>query len=139
MTSSGGTERKFWHTLHVRYLSKEWIAEADMQIRGLQPLTSELVVRYEVLDGPDGDRTYHVVFGPDQMAVMQHHESPNLIFSLPWECAAAIAAGTVSAQRSFLDGTMSLAGDAALLIGHQETFNNVADLLSDLRDQTEYI
>ncbi len=123
---------------NVRYLSSEWISEADKRVKGLTPLSTGLVVKYQVVDGPDGDRSYNVVFGPDEMAVLAEHPDPNVVLSLPWDCATSIATGTISAQRAFLDGTINLSGDAVTLIGHQEVFSDVMDVLSDLRDRTEY-
>lgn len=124
---------------NVRYLSDEWITKADAQIKGQPPLSSNLVIRYEVSGGPEGDRIYHLVLGPEKMAVSLEHPAPSVTFTLPWECATAIATGSMSAQRAFLDGTMSLSGDAATLIGHQATFGAVMDSLAELRDQTEYV
>ena len=53
-------------TSKIRYLSDEWLVAADRQLEALSPVSGPVEVGMTVLDGPDGDRLYRLILGPDR-------------------------------------------------------------------------
>ncbi|MEM9565349.1 MAG: SCP2 sterol-binding domain-containing protein [Actinomycetota bacterium] len=122
----------------MRYLSQDWLDRADAALTGLTPVPSDLAVGVTVTDGPDGDRRYRLVLGPDRVAVSGDPEPAGVRMTLAWDDAVAIAQGRSSAQRAFLDGRLRLGGDTSLLLGHQEALAAIDDRLGALRGETEF-
>jgi hypothetical protein len=120
----------------MRYLSDEWLHEADQLLRSMAAVPDALVVGYLVTDGPDGDRSYSLTLGPDAVGVQPGTDTADVTLRLDWSLAAEIACGTASAQRSFLDGKLVLGGDSARLLGHPKALTAVDDHLAPLRHRT---
>ena len=122
----------------VRYLSPEWMHRADRDLAGLTPVTTPVAVGIMVRSGPDGDRGYRLILGPDRVGVAEGIEGSGVQMTLDWDVAVTIAEGRRSAQRAFLDGQMQLGGDTSLLLGHQKELSDIDDRLDDLRAITRY-
>ncbi len=137
----------------VRYLSDEWLDEADRQLGDLEPISGRVTVDVVVRSGPEGDRAYRLILGPDRVGI-DRGSAPDpgngarssggttvasgVRMTLPWTVAVAIARGRASAQRAFLDGHIQFGGDASLLIGHQRELADIDDRLAELRSVTRY-
>lgn len=121
----------------VRYLSDRWLAEADRLLSGQTPLEANVAVGMIVTGGPDGDRRYRLILGPDRVGVDTATEV-GVSMTMDWPMAAAVAQGHSSAQRAFLDGELQLGGDAGVLLGHQQALTEVEDRLAPLRAVTDY-
>ncbi len=122
----------------VRYLSDEWLRRADEDLAGLTPISSAVEVGILVRSGPEGDRGYRLILGPDRVGVEPGADGSGVQMSLDWDVAVAIANGATSAQRAFLDGQMQLGGDTSLLLGHQSELGDIDDRFGDLRANTRY-
>ncbi len=122
----------------VRYLSDEWLRRADDDLTSLTPIPASVAVGILVRSGPEGDRGYRLILGPERVGVEAGTDGSGVQMSLDWDVAVAIANGESSAQRAFLDGQMQLGGDASLLLGHQSELADIDDKLDDLRAVTSY-
>ncbi|MEM7274334.1 MAG: SCP2 sterol-binding domain-containing protein [Actinomycetota bacterium] len=121
----------------VRYLSDDWLRRADELLADQPPLEAAVAVGMIVQGGPDGDRRYRMVLGPDRVGVDRSDEV-GVSLTMDWDVAVAIAQGRSSAQRAFLDGRLQLGGDAGVLLGHQKALAAVEDRLGPLRAVTDY-
>lgn len=82
---------------------------------------------------------WHVTIADGRAALVPGAaDHPDLRFTTDYATAAAIAAGTLSAQRAFVEGRLRVGGDLALLIAHQRAIAAVDDVLAPVRDQTTY-
>jgi hypothetical protein len=122
----------------LRYLGDRWLARADEALSGLTPVPADVAVGVTVTGGPEGERRYRLILGPDRVGIDDRVESVGVRMTLDWEEAVAIAQGRTSAQRAFLDGRLRLGGDAGLLLGHQDALAGIDDRLADLRAVTRY-
>ncbi len=122
----------------TRYLSDEWISLADEALGALTPLETKLEVGVRVTDGPDGERRYRLVLGPDRVGMIEGPDESDVRLTMTWPIAVAIATGNTSAQREFLDGRLQLGGDPGLLLGHQKALADIDDRLADLRQRTNF-
>jgi hypothetical protein len=122
----------------VRYLSDEWLRLADRQLNGFTPVSEPVSVGVRVRSGPEGDRHYRLILGPDRVGVDVGDDGCGVTMTLDWDTAVAIAQGVSSAQRAFLDGNVQLGGDASLLLGHQQELAEIDDRLGELRAATVF-
>lgn len=122
----------------LRYLSDEWLRKADERLSGLSPVAEPVSVGMTVTGGPDGDRRYRLILGPDRVGIGDGVGDSGVRMTLSWESAVAIATGRASAQRSFLDGDLQLGGDTGLLLGHQRALADIEDRLDELRAETDF-
>lgn len=122
----------------VLYLSDEWLRIADEQLAELSPVSGTVAVGMRVRSGPEGDRIYRLVLGPDRVGVAEGDDGCGVHMTLGWDVAVAIAKGRRSAQRAFLDGEVQLGGDTSVLLGHQQELADIDDRLADLRAVTQY-
>lgn len=125
-------------TAAVPYLSEAWLQRADAALTDLPPIADDLAVGIVVTGGPDGDRHYRLILGPERVGVSPEPEPAGVRMSLAWADAVAIARGRSSAQRAFLDGRLRLGGDVSLLLGHQTAMAAIDDRLADLRAKTDF-
>jgi hypothetical protein len=121
-----------------RYLDDRWLTEADAALAGLTPVGIELTIGVTVTGGPDGDRRYRMVLGPDRVGIDPGAGSAGVRMTLAWPDAVAVAQGNISAQRAFLDGRLRLGGDTGLLLGHQDALADLDDRLAPLRAVTRF-
>ena len=122
----------------IRYLSDEWLDCADQRLGALSPISAAVSVGISVLGGPEGERNYRLILGPDRVGVASEIEDSGVLMTLQWPAAVAIAKGEASAQRAFLDGNLQLGGDTSLLLGHQQQLAEITDLLDELRAATDF-
>ena len=122
----------------VGFLSDEWLTEADRALASMPPLSADLVVAYVVTGGPQGERSYHVRFGPDRVAVGSGRDDARVTLVQSWDTAGAVARGERSAQRAFLDGDIRIDGNVQALLGHQGRLATVEDHLGELRSRTSF-
>jgi hypothetical protein len=122
----------------VAYLSPEWIKQADGLLAGLSPVAEDVVVAMVVRAGPDGDRSYRLILGPDRVGMESDRDDGGVRMTMVWDVAVSIATGQASAQRAFLDGHLQLGGDTSLLLGHQQELAAIEDRLQPLRAITSY-
>ncbi len=122
----------------VRYLSDEWLRLADGQLRDLQPVDAEVSLGVTVVGGPDGDRRYRLILGPDRVGMASGLGDSGVRMTLRWSVAVDVANGRAGAQRAFLDGDLQLGGDTSLLLGHQSTLADIEDRLDELRARTHF-
>lgn len=122
----------------TRYLSDEWLTKADEQLAALSPISTAVSVAMTVTDGPDGERNYRLVLGPERVGVAPGVGDSGVSMTVTWPVAVAIATGEASAQRAFLDGNLQLGGDTSLLLGHQQQLADIADKLDGLRSTTDF-
>lgn len=119
----------------MRYLSDEWIKEANAAVSGLEPSAEPFAVSYTVTDGPDGERSYTLDLG--RPSIVTGGGAP-VGLRMTWDMAKAIARGETSAQRAFLDGNMRIEGDAQALVGNTSGMAAVDAALTPLRATTNY-
>lgn len=122
----------------IRYLSKPWLEQADELLRALTPIAERVEVAMVVRGGPDGDRSYRMVLGPDRVGIDADTDEGGVRMTMNWDIAVSIATGVASAQRAFLDGHLQLGGDTSLLLGHQQELAAIEDRLQPLRASTVY-
>jgi len=138
----------------IPYLSETWLTEADQLLDGLPPIGEAVTIAVVVTDGPNGDRRYRTVLGPDRVSMTSWTDGAvgdgteggvggdgadgGVRMTMHWDVAVAVATGRASAQRAFLDGDLQLGGDASLLLGHQQELAAIEDRLAPLRAITRY-
>jgi hypothetical protein len=131
----------------VRYLSPEWIAAAGRAVAGDDRLRATLagialVVEQRVTGGPDGDVVWHLAIGPGGVALQPGPADPDrpadLRLTTDYPTAAAVASGTIGAQRAFVEGRLRIGGDLSLLKAHQRALAAVDDALGPVRAATTY-
>lgn len=98
-----------------------------------------LTIEQTVDDTPDGPVTWHIAIDGGRMAL---HPGPadhaDLRITTRWDTAAAVAAGTLAAQRAFVEGRLRLGGDLSLLLTHQRALAAIDDVLAPVRAATTY-
>lgn len=120
------------------YLSDEWIEAMAAALTEAAPVTIPLTIGYSITGGPEGDRRYSLVCGKSQPTCLPGLARPSVTFKTDWATAVAVARGSVSPQKAFLDGALVLTGDANILIGQQEAVARFDPLLETVRSQTVY-
>lgn len=121
----------------VPYLSDEWLALASDALADLEAPGPTLHVGYRVAGGPAGTSEHHVTLG-GPVAMARGLASATVVFELDYDLAVAIARGTRSAQRAFLDGDLQVQGDVTALLGRQVQLATVDERVATLRDRTRY-
>jgi hypothetical protein len=127
MTDDGG----------VLFLGDEWLAQADVGLGRLTPVSGAVAIGFVVTGGPIGERRYRLVLGPDRVGA-DREPAVSVTLTMGWDLAVALNQGRASAQQAVLDGRIGLAGDPVVLLGHQEQLAGVDDVLADLRARTVY-
>jgi hypothetical protein len=98
-----------------------------------------LTVEQVVDGGPDGDVRWLLDIRDGRVDLVPGPAADaDLSFATSYATAAQIAAGTLSAQRAFIEGHLKVGGDLSLLITHQRAVAAVDDALASVRAQTTY-
>jgi SCP-2 sterol transfer family len=127
----------------VQYLSPEWMEAARLAIArdaGLARATAgvRLTVEHVVVDGPGGIGRWHVTIDDGDVALTEGPaEDPDLRFTTDYVTASSIAAGTLGAQRAFVEGRLRVGGDLRALIRHQKALATIDDALAGVRVRTD--
>ena len=96
-----------------------------------------LTVEHVVVDGPGGITHWHVRIDDGDVALLAGPaEDPDLRFTTDYATASRIAAGTLGAQRAFVEGRLRVGGDLAALIRHQKALATIDDALAGVRVRT---
>jgi SCP-2 sterol transfer family len=127
----------------VQYLSPEWMEAARLAIAGDPSLARatagiRLTVEHVVVDAPGGTVRWHVTIDDGDVALtVGRAAAPDLRFTTDYATASRIAAGTVGAQRAFVEGRLRVGGDLAALIRHQKALATIDDALAGVRVRTD--
>ncbi len=128
----------------VRYLSLAWIRELTREVaesETLDELAAEhsIGVTQVVLDGPEGDVTYHLQVGDGEAAFGAGVADPEDVkMEQDWATAVAVATGELNAQEAFMTGRIRLYGDQQKLIASQPVFGALDSIFATVRDRTLY-
>lgn len=89
--------------------SEEWVAELDAALRALPPGgNTDVVIQQELFD--TGSAWFVVIAGGNAHAETGRHPDPDVTLTQEATTAAAINAGTLSAQTAFIDGRLRVRG-----------------------------
>ena len=119
----------------LRFLSDAWLQALDhcaSEVQLAEPL--DLCVEHVV-----GDTVYHVAFSGRQVRFVPGAASDpavRLLTSRPH--AVAIARGETSAQRLFMNGELSLEGDAHALVLALPALRQLDDVFAEVRAGTDW-
>lgn len=98
-------------------MSDAWVAQLDARYAESPGSSPEPVTVQYVVATDDGERSYHLVMGPDRdRAILGHAESPDVTFSMNEETARAISGGELSTEEAFITGRLDIDGDPGPLI-----------------------
>ena len=126
----------------LTFLSDDWVHalhDAVAHDPALAELTARLAltIEQEVTGSPLGDVRYHVTFDHGSVSVAPGPAAdPTVRFHQDYETAAAIAAGTGSAQRAFMTGRLRVGGDLRVLLEHGDVLAQLADVFAGVRART---
>lgn len=111
----------------AHYLTDQWFDTAAARVAAT-PFNSDsadsIAFSYEISDMPDGHAKagsvvrYRIDADPvaHRASLSCSHEPGDVRFAMTYEVAFAVANGTTSGSRAFLDGSIRLGGDVAALI-----------------------
>lgn len=119
----------------LKYLSDEWIQEADAALRasGLRaPDGERFAVEQRV-----GEVVFHLVFDSGVARVCTGAATdPAVVFCQSWDTAVAIAQGELSAEEAVLNGEITFEGDPMALLSHRRLLTHAEDVFADVRART---
>ncbi len=135
----------------VRFLSPDWLDALDRAVVGDEALAAataglSLTVEQRITPspGPVGveaeivpdvdDFVFHVAFDHGTVRVRPGPVpgEPTVTFSQDEATARGIAAGTASAQRSFMTGHLRVGGDLRVLLDHQAVLAGLHDVFASV-------
>jgi hypothetical protein len=128
----------------VRYLSLAWIRELTREVADSQALTElardhTIGVTQVVVDGPEGDVTYHLQIADGAATFGAGAADPEDVrMEQDWATAVAVATGAANAQDAFINGRIRLFGDQQALMGAQPIFAALDHVFSTVRERTSY-
>ncbi len=126
----------------VRFLSREWVdaldrAVADAEL-GPRPGDAASALTMEIEHDVDGWR-YHLEVNDGKVRFCPGPAPHATVrFCADRATAAAIARGTLSAQRAFMGGHLRVAGDVAALSRAQPVFAALDDVFAAVRAATDF-
>lgn len=128
----------------IRYLSLAWIDRLSQEV-GASDHVREIAeshrigVTQVVVDGPEGDVTYHLVVGDGEAHFGAGPADPEDVkMEQDWTTAVAVATGEMNAQDAFINGHIRLFGDQQKLLDAQPVFGALDAVFADVRDVTVY-
>ena len=112
------------------FLSDDWFdALAERAARATAPADLRLSIAQEIT-GTDPTR-WQVVVVDGAVRIDRNPTAPaDVRIVTDRETATDIQAGTVSAQRAFLDGRLRIGGDVQALMDHRDALNGLAVVLT---------
>jgi len=128
----------------IRYLSLAWIRELTREVADSDVLAAladqhSIGITQVVVDGPEGDVTYHLQVGDQQAAFGAGPADPEDVrIEQSWATAVGVATGELNAQQAFITGQIRLAGDQAKLIDAQPVFAALDGVFTTVRERTRY-
>jgi hypothetical protein len=127
----------------VQYLSPKWLEAARLALAGDPSLAQatagvRLTIEHVVVDAPGGTVRWHLTIDDGGVGLTEGPAvDPDLRFTTDYATASGIAAGTVGAQRAFVEGRLRVGGDLAALIRHQKALATIDDALAGVRVRTD--
>ena len=128
----------------IRYLSLAWIDRLTREVAVSEHMqevaeSHRIGVTQVVVDGPEGDVTYHLVVGDGDARFGAGPADPEDVrMEQDWDTAVAVATGAMNAQDAFINGHIRLYGDQHKLLDAQPVFGALDTVFSDVRDVTVY-
>jgi putative sterol carrier protein len=96
-----------------------------------------LTVEHVAIDGPRGTVRWNITIDDGEVRLVEGPAvRPDLRFTTDYATAARIAAGTMGAQRAFVEGHLRVGGDLSLLIRHHKALSKIDDALVGVRART---
>jgi SCP-2 sterol transfer family len=127
----------------LRFLSDEWLQAFDAALRsdrelGARFVGSPLAIAQEV--GPEAPVRYVIVLDGGGGRIETHNREYPVDVTLVCDraTAAALAQGTLNAQRALTSGRLKLRGEVDRLGAASAALAGLGDLLADLRADTEF-
>ena len=112
------------------FASQEWI---DELAQAAQAASCDPSVELQVEQRVTGDdpASWHFTIVDGEISVgAGPADAPTFTLTSSRDTAVAINAGTLSAQRAFLDGALQIGGDVHALIAHRRIVGELAALLN---------
>lgn len=128
----------------VRYLSLDWIRELTREVRDSETLADlakvhSVGVTQVVIDGPEGDVTYHLQVRDGTAGFAAGPAEPEDVkMEQDWATAVAVATGELNAQEAFVTGRIRLWGSQQALMDAQPVFGALDTVFSAVRERTRY-
>lgn len=128
----------------VRYLSLDWLRELGREVDSSEALASlardhTIGVTQVVIDGPEGDITYHLQVGDGAVRFGAGPAEPEHVkMEQDWSTAVAVATGELNAQEAFVTGRIRLWGDQQALMDAQPVFGALDGVFASVRERTRY-
>lgn len=128
----------------VRYLSLAWIRELTREVADSETLAElaqehSIGVTQAVVDGPEGDVTYHLQVADGTATFGAGAAEPEDVkMEQDWDTAVGVATGAVNAQDAFINGRIRLFGDQQALMGAQPVFGALDQVFATVRERTRY-
>ena len=122
----------------TRFLSPDWFAMMNDTALAVDP-AAELVLEQRVLGAPDGDVTYAVIIRDGQVRFDPAGTTEaDVVLTLDYSTASALATGALSAQDAFLHGRVRVAGNVTRIQAAGSALATLSDALGATRDRTTY-
>jgi putative sterol carrier protein len=128
----------------VRYLSLDWIRELTREVADSEALAElardhHIGVTQVVVDGPEGDVTYHLQVGDGEATFGAGPADPEHVkMEQDWDTAVAVATGELNAQEAFVTGRIRLWGDQQALMDAAPVFGALDAVFGTVRERTRY-
>lgn len=128
----------------VRYLSLDWLRELTREVDQSDTLATlardhTIGVTQVVIDGPEGDVTYHLQVGDGSARFGAGAADPEDVkMEQDWATAVAVATGELNAQEAFVTGRIRLWGDQQALMDAQPVFGALDGVFASVRERTRY-
>lgn len=128
----------------VRYLSLDWLRELTREVADSETLAElakvhTIGVTQVVVDGPEGDVTYHLQVGDGRASFGAGPADPEDVkMEQDWTTAVAVATGELNAQEAFVTGRIRLWGSQQALMEAQPVFGALDTVFSTVRERTRY-
>jgi putative sterol carrier protein len=128
----------------VRYLSLDWIRELTREVADSESLATlsrdhAIGVTQVVIDGPEGDVTYHLQVRAGAATFAAGVADPEDVrMEQDWATAVAVATGDLNAQEAFVTGRIRLTGSQQSLMEAQPVFAALDSVFASVRERTRY-
>ncbi len=122
----------------AQFLSDEWFEAANTALAaddGFQSAATgtELVLQFNVTDGPQGEQHYTLMLDGEGGSVASGtHDDPDATITNNYDTAVAISKGDLNVQTAFITGKVKVDGNMAKIMMNVGALNAFASALSDL-------
>ena len=128
----------------LRYLSLDWINALADEVAASEHMRElahhhSVGVTQVVIDGPEGDVTYHLLVGDGSATFGAGPAEPEDVkMEQDWRTAVEVAIGELNAQEAFIGGRIRLFGDQQKLLDSQPVFGALDAVFASVRERTDY-